>query len=915
MNDSNRVHEKQSAGTNLGKWRSALISVSVAGLLSAAPLAHASTQASGAQTGLQQAWTNTMSQPVLQISGGTSFSEQYVDQGGTTQRQSESDTFTAQLETDGGGFDELLKDSATGTFGSNSTLFILPDDTFYYQQGKSWPKGGTISSNTLQEEAPLLQDLGNLAATPTSDGLVTYKGTLTASQVVSLIDNYIMMGQSNTAYDSLSDHILNESKSLVTVTTSTFNGKPVVEEVQMDLTVALSLADTIKVLGVSGDTSKVGPEQISFSYDFKNTFSQMTFPSPITGKTPAVQLVTQGGTSQGDASNSQGATLNGGTGSASTSDTGASGGSTAKTTATHLSTDEVNKAFQNAFGRNATSDELTRWTGAGNLGYSSLLQDLRKIIKASAAARKSNILLAYWNSFGRAPDAAELQYWDNRLKSTGELYVEEMAVNRKYIQGDGNVRQFIIDKAYTSVFWRGPNAGDMKYWDGVLRSSGTDFQELLAANQTSFHSMSVMREGAVNNAYLVYLCLQPGRSNLQAWSNIIQSHSLKSYSELMKYMDPTLRHDIETNESIRKYIISSAYWTVFWRGPNSGELKYWDSLLKNKGYNFQELVNNNIDFLRTNDQMRTAAINNAFMVMIGRNAATSELHAWSQQFANGSVHTYQNLVNEIKSSVKENSAVEADIIDRAYAACFGRHAKPAEVRYWEQYFKSGQVDYSTLVKLNRDYVKRDAATRSEMIRMSYEQVFHREPTSGEFNFWDNALKKYGDVYTELVSAHRIWLQANQAVLAANDALKSDLVRKGLKFDSKTGNLVDIKTGRVVLSSNDWIIATKDQNGNLVGIGGTGVIAAGSGNVIAAGGGNVIAAGSGNVIAAGSGNVIAAGSGNVIAAGSGNVIAAGSGNMIQIDGGALSNPGMIALNAGAGVITAGGGNVISAGGGN
>ncbi|MHB1956740.1 MAG: hypothetical protein ACYCOU_23695, partial [Sulfobacillus sp.] len=802
MNDSNRVHEKQSAGTNLGKWRSALISVSIAGLLSAAPLAHASTQASSAQTGLQQTWTNTVSQPVLQISGGTSFNQQYVDQGGTTQHQSESDTFTAQLEMDGGGFDELLKDSATGTFGSNSTLFILPDDKFYYQQGKSWSKGGTISSNTLQEEAPLLQKLSNLVATPASDGHVTYKGMLTASQVVSLIDNYIMMGQSNTAYDSLSDHILNESKSLVTVTTSTFNGKPVVDEVQMDLTVALSLADTITVLGVSGDTSKVRPEQISFSYDFKNTFNQVAFPSPITGKTPAVQLAAQGGASQSGTSTSQGTNLNGGTGTASSSGTSTPGGSTAKTTVTHLRAQEINKAFLTAFGRNATSDELTRWTGTGDLTYSSLLQNLRKIIETSADARKNNILLAYWNAFGRAPDAAEQKYWDNRLKSTGELYVEEMGVNRNYIQANEEIRQFIINKAYTAVFWRGPNPGDMKYWDGVLKSSGTDFQELLAANQTSFHSMSVMREGAVNNAYLVYLCLQPGSSNLQAWSNIIQSHSLKSYSELMKYMDPTLRHDLETNGSIRKYIISSAYWTVFWRGPNSGEIKYWDNLLKNKGYNFRELVNNNIDFLRTNDQMRTAAINNAFMVLIGRNAMTSELRAWSQQFANGSVNTYQDLVNEIKSSMKENSAVQADIIDRAYVASFGRHAKPGEVRYWEQYLKSGQVDYSGLVKLNRDYVKRDAATRSEMIKMSYEQVFHREPTSGEFNFWDNALKKYGDVYTELISAHRIWLQANQAVLAANDALKSDLVRKGLKFDSRTGNLVDIKTGRVVLSSND-----------------------------------------------------------------------------------------------------------------
>lgn len=315
---------------------------------------YASTQSTNSQTALLDAWANTTSQPVLQISGGTSFSDAYVDQGG--QSQNESDTFSAQLEMDNGGYDELLKDFASGSSGGASTLFIQSDDTYYYQQGQSWEQGGKISSNTLEEESPLLQNLSSLTASPAANGGVQYKGSMTANQILALIDDYLMTGQSNSPYDNLADHIVNDSKSLVTVTTSSLNGKPVVDEVQMNLAVTLSLADTISVHGISGDTSKVQPEQINMTYDFNNTFNQQTFPSPITGQTPAEQLASQNGTSSGSTG------------------TSTSTGSTTSKPASHLSKFEVNRAFQNAFGRNAYSNELAKWTAVDNLTYASLMQ-------------------------------------------------------------------------------------------------------------------------------------------------------------------------------------------------------------------------------------------------------------------------------------------------------------------------------------------------------------------------------------------------------------------------------------------------------------------------------------------------------------------------------------------------------------
>lgn len=227
-------------------------------------------------------------------------------------------------------------------------------------------------------------------------------------------------------------------------------------------------------------------------------------------------------------------------------------------------------------------------------------------------------------------------------------------------------------------------------------------------------------------------------------------------------------------------------------------------------------------------------------------------------------------------------------IQASYLVAFGRKARADEVAYWA---KQPVADVAALVRLHKNYLRTDKATREASIRRSYIDSFGRNPDAGELRHWSAGV----DTYSELMVHHANWLKSNPSEQdrTIDRSYQSALGRKpsaaertywrgqgalnfvtlvacheqwkkagGQKtsgsagFAPSSGLLATVNVSRPV--ANEVVVATpavRILEGQLIAAGGQNLIAAGGQNLIAAGGQNLIAAGGQNLIAAGGQNLI------------------------------------------------------------
>ncbi len=312
--------------------------------------------------------------------------------------------------------------------------------------------------------------------------------------------------------------------------------------------------------------------------------------------------------------------------------------------------------------------------------------------------------------------------------------------------------------------------------------------------------------------------------------------------------------------------VKQSYLNSFGRNPSDGEVKYW--MGRGDWQTQDDLIKFHLMGLQSNAGLQQEAVTNAF-ARAGVSPAGNVLELWKKQLAQ-QPRRFDVLSREVKSWVDSRSRMISD----SYQEALGRAPSADETKYWLT-----RLDFNSkndLVNLHRQGIKTNAALGDEVITNSYKRAFLRNPDAGEYNHWRQHAK-LGWTCQEMVNEHEKWKRNNPVVALGNEALKQQMRRQGLAFDT-VGNIVklDQATADKIRSTNASPIVAAG-GGNIVAAGGGNIVAAGGGNIVAAGGGNIVAAGGGNVIARAGSYIVAAGGGNIVAAGGGNIVAAGGGN--------------------------------------
>lgn len=129
--------------------------------------------------------------------------------------------------------------------------------------------------------------------------------------------------------------------------------------------------------------------------------------------------------------------------------------------------ERINAGYIIAFGRLASSAELTYWNAQGNLSVQKIVELHKNYIKSNpGSAGREVIIKSYLDGLGYLPTAAEIQYHTK----FGRTYAEMVTAHMNYITTYPSEYEKIIKRSYQTILLRQPNINEINYWksQGVI---------------------------------------------------------------------------------------------------------------------------------------------------------------------------------------------------------------------------------------------------------------------------------------------------------------------------------------------------------------------------------------------------------------------------------------------------------------
>lgn len=140
----------------------------------------------------------------------------------------------------------------------------------------------------------------------------------------------------------------------------------------------------------------------------------------------------------------------------------------------------INDAFARAYGRAATSAEISHWKQADLTGWE-LLGKLIEFLKTAAGADElqKTIARGYPQSFGQEPTAKELSFWMSEAKAKGYGYVGLLPAYREWLktpEADAE-RKSLVFKTFFEVYGRLPTVGESNDYRDSIEKNGQDYSD------------------------------------------------------------------------------------------------------------------------------------------------------------------------------------------------------------------------------------------------------------------------------------------------------------------------------------------------------------------------------------------------------------------------------------------------------
>jgi hypothetical protein len=127
----------------------------------------------------------------------------------------------------------------------------------------------------------------------------------------------------------------------------------------------------------------------------------------------------------------------------------------------------IRTSYLMAFGRDASSGEVTYWKGQGNRSVGDLYNNHKAYIKSDNTTRRQAIIKSYVDALGYNPSEAEITYHSQFNRT----YTEMMQQHMNYVSQNASEYDKVIRRSYKAVFNRTPNDGELAYWKGQAKCS------------------------------------------------------------------------------------------------------------------------------------------------------------------------------------------------------------------------------------------------------------------------------------------------------------------------------------------------------------------------------------------------------------------------------------------------------------
>jgi len=117
----------------------------------------------------------------------------------------------------------------------------------------------------------------------------------------------------------------------------------------------------------------------------------------------------------------------------------------------------IRTSYMLALGKDATSGEVTYWSGQGNLSIAQLIERHRQYYKANPSFQRELITRSYIAAFGRNPSEGEIKHW----LPGNQTYTDLVKGHVIYLVSNSAEQTSAINRAYHTVLSRKPTAQEL----------------------------------------------------------------------------------------------------------------------------------------------------------------------------------------------------------------------------------------------------------------------------------------------------------------------------------------------------------------------------------------------------------------------------------------------------------------------
>jgi hypothetical protein len=125
-----------------------------------------------------------------------------------------------------------------------------------------------------------------------------------------------------------------------------------------------------------------------------------------------------------------------------------------------VKTERITVAYMIAMGRKPSSGELSYWKGQGDLTTAQLVEKHRQYLSGDKASKRTMIIKAFKNAYGRNPTESEISTNMNQNMT----YAEWMNNHLSWLKKSSGDYVNVIKNSYKTVFGREPNTGELNFW-------------------------------------------------------------------------------------------------------------------------------------------------------------------------------------------------------------------------------------------------------------------------------------------------------------------------------------------------------------------------------------------------------------------------------------------------------------------